>query len=106
MSEGQAVLIHRLIEALETMAADCGSSAGFFADKAAALRQTQQVDKDLDDILRPLSTCRAMAQYSNFSIHQETLLDQVIDLANACLATVEPTEQDLREKRMNHHDPS
>lgn len=36
--------------------------------------------------IKELSTCRAMAQYANFSITEEKILDKIVDYATAILA--------------------
>ncbi|MBN6046608.1 hypothetical protein JYK13_21775 [Citrobacter sp. ku-bf4] len=36
--------------------------------------------------IKELSTCRAMAQYANFSIAEENKLDKIVDYATAILA--------------------
>ncbi|WP_191490220.1 hypothetical protein [Pseudomonas sp. FEN] len=57
-------------------------SAQFFIDKAAELRAAS----DTREALERLSTCRAMAQYGNFSHAEENQLEAVVDAAANCLA--------------------
>lgn len=60
-------------------------SADFFSTKLAELT-TNTTGAIVDEALERLSTCRAMAQYGDFSFEQEALLEAVVNAAADCLA--------------------
>ncbi|MGA8137599.1 MULTISPECIES: hypothetical protein [Pseudomonas] len=80
--------VRQLSTALGTLIAQLqksrNESAQFFIDKAAELRAAG----DVREALEQLSTCRAMAQYGNFSYTEESQLEGVVDAAAACLAAL------------------
>ncbi|MGP0013748.1 MULTISPECIES: hypothetical protein [Pseudomonas] len=80
--------LNALLTALDMLIAQLqksrNESAPFFIDKAAELRAAG----DIREALERLSTCRAMAQYGNFSYIEESQLEVVVDAAAACLAAL------------------
>lgn len=58
-------------------------SAKFFLEQYEKIK-TQKEDLHKDALER-LSTCRAMAQYANFSINEENILGDIILYANELL---------------------
>ncbi|MPQ65267.1 MULTISPECIES: hypothetical protein [unclassified Pseudomonas] len=80
--------VRQLSTALGTLIAQLqksrNESAQFFIDKTAELRAAG----DVREALEQLSTCRAMAQYGNFSYTEESQLEGVVDAADACLAAL------------------
>ncbi|NWB96073.1 hypothetical protein HX882_09245 [Pseudomonas gingeri] len=78
-----------LLSALDTLIAQLqksrNESADFFIGKAAELRAGSS---GVGEALERLSTCRAMAQYGNFSYTEESQLEVVVDAAAACLAAL------------------
>ncbi|WP_338522063.1 hypothetical protein NUH87_17725 [Pseudomonas batumici] len=81
-----------LLTALDTLIAQLqksrNESAQFFIDKAAELKAASAGSGDAREALKRLSTCRAMAQYGNFSYTEENLLEAVVDAAADCLAAL------------------
>jgi len=81
-----------LLSTLDTLIAQLqksrNESARFFIDKAAELKAASAGSGDAREALERLSTCRAMAQYGNFSYTEESQLEAVVDAAASCLAAL------------------
>jgi len=54
----------------------------FFSERRNILENSGIGSCDVEDALKELTTCRAIAQYGNFSYKEEELLDKAIDEAN------------------------
>lgn len=84
--------LNSLLTTLDTLIAQLqkssNESANFFIGKAAELRAASTGSSDIREALERLSTCRAMAQYGNFSCAEENLLEAVIDAAARDLAVL------------------
>ncbi|BDR55733.1 hypothetical protein [Xylocopilactobacillus apis] len=76
--------IERLLGSLNVLVAalDKGGKtapANFFSDKIKQIQSSCDDPGELDSVLQELTSCRAMAQYGDFSSSEEKCLDTVID---------------------------
>jgi hypothetical protein len=53
-------------------------AAIFFSERRDIIRRLGLNNLDVKEVLKELTTCRAMAQYGNFSMSEEKLLEQVV----------------------------
>ncbi|WP_248799115.1 hypothetical protein [Pseudomonas sp. MWU13-2105] len=81
------VLLTALDRLIAQLRKSRNESVPFFIDKAVELSAAG----DVREALERLSTCRAMAQYGNFSDTEESRLEAVVDAATACLAALPPS---------------
>ncbi|WP_143189414.1 hypothetical protein [Paraburkholderia lycopersici] len=63
-------------------------SAQFFLKHRVEIDKMRNDPNKLKDVIRDLTTCRAMAQYANFSLKEEALLDEVVSSSSACLHNI------------------
>lgn len=59
-------------------------SANFFSHKIKQINNSLEDKQKLDLIIQELMTCKAIAQYANFSLSEEKYLAKVIDDAIIC----------------------
>lgn len=61
-------------------------SAEFFSCRERIIEDRNSTPNAVKDAIRELTTCRAMAQYADFSLTEEGLLEIVVSDATACLS--------------------
>ena len=61
-------------------------SAEFFSCRQRIIEDGDSTSRAVKDAIRELTTCRAMAQYADFSLTEERLLEAVVSDATACLS--------------------
>lgn len=83
--EGSLVIsLNNLINSLEKIISELSANGKSESALFFTIRYNEIVkngDKVPFEIIEMLSTCRAMAQYANFSQKEEALLDDVVDNA-------------------------
>jgi hypothetical protein len=62
-------------------------SAEFFACREKIIADVNAPSRAVEDAIREVATCRAMAQYVDFSLTEERLLEAVVSDATACLSS-------------------
>jgi len=60
-------------------------SAAFFSSRGEIIGDPGSAPRAVKDVIQELVTCRAMAQYADFSLTEERLLEMVVSDAMACL---------------------
>lgn len=60
-------------------------SAEFFSSRGKIIGNPGSAPRAVKDAIQELVTCRAMAQYADFSLTEEHLLEMVVTDATACL---------------------
>ena len=61
-------------------------SAEFFSSRGRIIGDAGSAPSAVADAIQELATCRAMAQYADFSLTEERLLETVVTDATACLS--------------------
>jgi len=61
-------------------------SAEFFSSRGRIIGDASSAPRAVKDAIKELATCRAIAQYADFSMSEERLLETVVTDATACLS--------------------